>query len=151
MIKITCIVFRILVGITLLWSATEHLKNPQFFLISIIRYELFWDELAKLVAFAVPIIELVLAVCLIANYSPKVTVPLSSILFIGFAAVQATAYFRGMEIDCGCFGTSTEHPISMTTIGINLLVAALLVASVFIKPKFNDPSKPKSNYEAKFT
>lgn len=114
---------QVAVGLVLLWSASEHLKNMQFFLISVFRYELFPQPMVKLIVLMMPYVELLLGVYLLANLNPSFSRLMTALVFFAFAILQITALARGLEIDCGCFGTSNDKPISSTAAMLNLAVA----------------------------
>ena len=131
---------QIVVGVVLLWSSFEHFKNQHFFLIHVIRYEVFPNSMALLIAFLVPVLELIMGVFLLANYSPAFTRSATSILFVSFGVLHTSALIRGLEIDCGCFGSAVEKLVSPMTATSNFLVGIGMFLSwlVFMKTARND-------------
>ncbi|MQY02266.1 MauE/DoxX family redox-associated membrane protein [Actinomadura macrotermitis] len=67
-------------------------------------YQVMPDGAASIVATALPILEIVLAVLLLAGFATRVIAILSGLLMAVFIVGIAQAWARGLKIDCGCFG-----------------------------------------------
>ena len=72
---------------------------------------------------AVPVVELALAVTLLAV--PAVGAAAALALLAGFSAVLARALRRGVEVPCACFGSPGGLPLSRFDLARNGLLAAL--------------------------
>ena len=51
-----------------------------------------------------PVVELLLGLCLLAGLLTRGSAVLSALLLLAFVAGIASAWARGLVIDCGCFG-----------------------------------------------
>jgi hypothetical protein len=115
------------VAAVLAYSAYSHLENGHHFLHTILNYRLVGHSLGLVLAIAVPFVQLLLA--LIVLFDPPARTLgffVCSLLFASFAIVQSTAWARGLNIACGCFGASDDNPIGPASIG---LAAACAIVS----------------------
>ncbi|SEF53179.1 Uncharacterized membrane protein YphA, DoxX/SURF4 family [Thermomonospora echinospora] len=71
-------------------------------------YRLLPDAMITPVGVGLPIVEIVLAVLLLAGFATRFTGALSGLLMVVFIAGIASAWARGLKIDCGCFGGGGE-------------------------------------------
>jgi uncharacterized membrane protein YphA (DoxX/SURF4 family) len=118
---------RLLVGGVLAVAGALKLRAPGAFATEIANYQLF-PAAAPYLAVALPAVEIVLGVATIA--APRAWRRAAALgalgLFATFAVAVASAYFRRINIDCGCFGTG-GGPITALTLLRNLaLIAAAL-------------------------
>lgn len=98
------LVARFTVGIV--WIIAGWLKafNPYTAGAAVRAYEIFPPELATRIGQALPWIELALGALLILGLFTRVTAAISAGLLIAFIIGIASAWARGLTIDCGCFG-----------------------------------------------
>jgi uncharacterized membrane protein YphA (DoxX/SURF4 family) len=122
---------RLGLGGLLVLAGFLKLRAPSAFATEIANYQLL-PSVAPYVAVTLPMIELVLGGTLIA--APRVwrrSAALgAALLLVGFTVAVGAAYFRHINIDCGCFGTG-GGPITFLTVLRNLSllgVASALVA-----------------------
>lgn len=71
-------------------------------------YRLLPDGLITPVGVGLPILEIVLAALLLAGFATRFSGALSGLLMVVFIAGIASAWARGLKIDCGCFGGGGE-------------------------------------------
>jgi uncharacterized membrane protein YphA (DoxX/SURF4 family) len=71
-------------------------------------YQLLPYELSVAMGAALPFVELLLGGLLLAGLATRVTAAVSAGLLVIFAAGIASAWARGLTIDCGCFGGGGE-------------------------------------------
>jgi hypothetical protein len=102
------------------------LRAPGAFAAEIANYQLF-PGAAPYLAVTLPLVELVLAgALLVAPRAWRRAAALGALgLFVTFTVAVASAYFRRINIDCGCFGAG-GGPITVLTLLRN---AGLLTAS----------------------
>jgi prepilin-type N-terminal cleavage/methylation domain-containing protein/prepilin-type processing-associated H-X9-DG protein len=96
---------RSVVAAMLLVSAVTHLFNGYQLLASILDYRLIPTALAVPVAAVLPYAQLMLGVALL--FVPayrRTALVFAAFLFVVFLTAQLTAYVRGLNIACGCFG-----------------------------------------------
>jgi Methylamine utilisation protein MauE len=95
------------------------------------NYRLVPEPLERPIAYALPVIELAIAVGVLL---PAVRAPAAvaaAILLVLFAGAMAINLGRGRrDIDCGCFATVLRQRLSWPLVVHNLLLAALALALV---------------------
>lgn len=67
-------------------------------------YQLFPESIATVIGYALPFLEIALALLLLLGLATRSMGVASSVLFIVFVAGIASVWARGLSIDCGCFG-----------------------------------------------
>lgn len=115
------------IGVLLLISGISHWANPYYFLGSVFAYDLVDSGVGQVIAMLLPILQLLLAVCLIARVWLDAAHLIVMVMLGCFVTVQSSAYFRGLHISCGCFGPGQEAPIGMASL---LMVSSFLVLSI---------------------
>lgn len=83
----------------------------------------------QVIAWAVPALELVAAVGLVA--APAVGAAIALFLMAGFTAVLVGVLRRGASQDCGCFGTASSHLVSPADVVRNVGLGALAGAALW--------------------
>lgn len=106
------------IGYLLLRSAIAHLNNPYRFLATILSYQLVSRVAAEVLAAVLPFVDLVIAICLISTTYRRSGFLAGSVLFLIYSAAQSSVYFRGMKVDCGCFGLSSSGSVNVDSIGL---------------------------------
>jgi hypothetical protein len=99
---------EVVLGSLLLYSGVTHLQNPYAFLDAVGGYLLVpiqWLVPATMVLLAAHLSVGIALVCRLLQ--PGVYV-VSTLLFGTFVVAQGLAYFRGLDVSCGCFGGSSE-------------------------------------------
>lgn len=76
---------------------------------------------------AVPVVELLVAVALLA--SPRAGAIGALGLLVPFTAVLARAVAAGIQTPCNCFGAARADPVSAVDVARNLLLMGLAVAA----------------------
>lgn len=71
---------------------------------SVVAYDLFSYPLAEFIGITLPIIEIALGLLLIIGLLTRPSAALGAVLMVVFIAGIASAWARGLTIDCGCFG-----------------------------------------------
>ncbi|MGC1209101.1 MAG: DoxX family protein, partial [Ornithinimicrobium sp.] len=72
---------------------------------SVVAYEVFPYDIAKFVGVTLPIIEIALGLLLVLGMFTRAAASVGTLLMVIFVAGIASAWARGLAIDCGCFGT----------------------------------------------
>jgi uncharacterized membrane protein YphA (DoxX/SURF4 family) len=73
--------------------------------LSVRAYRLLPETLVHAVAWGLPFLELAVAVLLAAGVATRLAAATSTGLLLLFMAGIASAWARGLQIDCGCFST----------------------------------------------
>ena len=107
-------------GFVFIYAGAEKISDPEAFAISISNYRLLPTAAINFFAITLPWFELVAGILLIFGIAVKEN---SSILFsmlLVFTIAIVISLFRGLSIDCGCFGKGTQ--IGLYKLGENSLM-----------------------------
>jgi hypothetical protein len=121
--------------------------------ISVRAYRLLPEPAVHAVAWGLPFVELVVAVLLLAGLATRPAAIAAGVLLAVYAAAIASAWARGLRIDCGCFSAGGADPsVSGTRYAgeivrdLGLLLAAGLLAW---RPASNLALFPEPDREAR--
>ena len=120
---------RIFLGFVFVFAAITKVTDPIGFSQSIYNYKLMPDFTINFLAIAFPWIELVAGILLIFGIAVKEnSAILSSLLFVFIIAI-IISIARGLNIDCGCFGTVEGSKVGLLKILENtvLLIIGLIL------------------------
>ncbi len=124
--RVAAWVLRLAIGGVFVYAAWRKLTEPWIlFAAAIEGYRIVTGWAAIVVARALPWAELLLGAALIAGVRLKWAAAAAALLMSGFIGLMLYAYLRGMNIACGCFG-STEQLGPATLIRDGLLWAGSL-------------------------
>jgi uncharacterized membrane protein YphA (DoxX/SURF4 family) len=138
--RIAALVLRIALGAIFIYAAWTKLfelegfsiktRPWELFAMSIDSYQLLPLKWVELVARTLPWFEALVGVLLIAGVFLRSASAATALLLGFFFAMMVRAYAKGMQINCGCFGTG--DPISWKTLlrDGSMLAAALLLAGM---------------------
>jgi uncharacterized membrane protein YphA (DoxX/SURF4 family) len=92
------------------------------------------EALVAPVAFGLPMVEIAVALALLAGVFVRTAAVASAILLVVFVVAVGSAWARGLQIDCGCFGHGgavaagdTAYPAEISR-DVGLLIVALGLA-----------------------
>ncbi|WP_328424187.1 MULTISPECIES: MauE/DoxX family redox-associated membrane protein [unclassified Micromonospora] len=71
-------------------------------------YQVMPYDVATVVGAALPFVELALGVLLLLGLATRLSAVVSAVLLVVFIAGIASAWARGLAIDCGCFGSGGQ-------------------------------------------
>lgn len=126
--KYFLLLLRLLLGLIFIIAAKEKIIAPANFSSSIANYKLFPVEFINILAIIIPWIELISGSLLLLGIWTKENSAIMTLLLIVFTIAIIISLFRGLNIDCGCFGTAYGEQIGLLKISENLL----LILSGFI-------------------
>lgn len=128
------LVVRLSLGLLLAVAATHKLRDPARFRATLADHRVLPAGAVPLVAFAVPVLEGMLAIVLLVG--GRLRVPgllVAAGLLAVYAAVIGVNLARGRRhVDCGCAGPAGRQPISGWLVGRNLVL--ILAAGVAALP-----------------
>lgn len=132
---------KIFIGLIFVLSGIEKIAEPAGFSDAIANYKLMPNFIINFFAISIPWIELVCGILLIFNKNIKENAFIYISLMSIFTIMVLIAVLRGLDIDCGCFGTQNVQAVGITKIIENLALIFLGVY-VFI---YNDKSTHKAS------
>jgi uncharacterized membrane protein YphA (DoxX/SURF4 family) len=95
---------RLVLGGLIGFAGAVKLLDTQTFFVGLLQLELLDANLAWLVSRVVPVVELVLGVWLLTGWRADWAAVAGFLLLAVFTVVLFSAWWRGLEIDCACFG-----------------------------------------------
>jgi uncharacterized membrane protein YphA (DoxX/SURF4 family) len=122
-----------------MYAAYTKLRQPWLlFALSIDSYQLLPEWMVFAVARALPWLELLLGILLVAGVWLRYLSIVAATILGLFFTVMALSYFRGAAIDCGCFGVG--EPLSAKTLARDgLLLAGALTLVVLARGRPSNP------------
>lgn len=80
------------------------LPDPADNVLAVRAYDLLPESVVPLVGHALPVVEILVGLCLLLGLLTRGSAVLSSVLLAVFVVGIASAWARGLSIECGCFG-----------------------------------------------
>jgi len=119
------IVLRLVLGGLFLFSSFGKLRYPRIFAESLLAFNLLPAGLVTLVALALPWLELLAGLFMIAGYRYRGSALTLGALSLLFVFVLSSAVWKGLDISCGCFVGVDWMTVDWWHILANLLLAAI--------------------------
>jgi uncharacterized membrane protein YphA (DoxX/SURF4 family) len=128
---------RVVLGSIFLISAALKLASPVEFAQSISNYQVFGLIFSQWGAVLIPALEAILGIMLLSRFWLKETFILTLGLYLIFDVMILQAYFRGLNVACGCFNPADQNPIDIYKLIENCVLTTLSFLSVIIYQKIN--------------
>lgn len=96
------------IAVCFLFSGLIHFGNSYFYLSGIIKYDLTSPFISKQVAIVLPVMHLLIALLIIGDFLKPAALLTGAGLFCLYACAQISILLRGINIECGCFGISSQ-------------------------------------------
>ncbi|MBZ0273605.1 DoxX family membrane protein [bacterium] len=125
------LVLRAGLGVMFVVASVDKIAEPDKFAIAVDNYHIVPNALVNLFALALPWIELVIGVFLVAGVMTQASALLSAILCFMFFVAVASALARGLDISCGCF-VQEGAAASKVSSGLVIRDALLTLASIWV-------------------
>jgi uncharacterized membrane protein YphA (DoxX/SURF4 family) len=103
-------VARLALAAVLAWAAIPKIANPDAAVIAVRAYQLLPEPAVHAVAWGLPFVELALAALLLAGIATRMAAITASLLLVVYVVAIASAWARGLHIDCGCFSAGGSDP-----------------------------------------
>lgn len=97
-------VLRLGLAGVLLWSGGAKVMEPKQAVMAVQAYEILPTGLGEFVGYALPLFELALGLALLLGVATRISAVVGGALMTAFVVGVASAWARGLSIDCGCFG-----------------------------------------------
>lgn len=112
---------RLGLGLIFVFAAIEKIIIPENFSISIANYKLLPAEFINIPAIILPWIELISGLLILLGIWVKENSVIITFLLIVFTIAIIISLFRGLNIDCGCFGTIYGSRIGLLKVAENII------------------------------
>jgi len=93
-------------------AALPKLQQPGLFAESIAGYRLFTPLSIAWIAITIPWLELIVGIGLLAPQTRRAAGILIASLLVVFIGLHTSAWLRGLDIACGCFGEHEANEVS---------------------------------------
>lgn len=122
---------RLLLGGVLLVAGALKVTNLGQSALAVRAYQLLPYDVAGYVGYALPVLEIGIGLLLVLGLFTRAAAVAGSVLMLAFVVGIASAWARGLSIDCGCFGgggtigqEQTAYPWELTR-DVGLLLAGV--------------------------
>ena len=99
------LVARLIVGVVELLAGLSKFSDPAGNVRAVRAYRILPESIVPTVGHALPTIEIVIGALLILGLFTRAMGILSGLFFLAFIIGISSAWARGLEINCGCFGS----------------------------------------------
>jgi uncharacterized membrane protein YphA (DoxX/SURF4 family) len=124
---------RLVTGVVWIWAGAAKLTEPYGAVLAVRAYQILPPGLAEVVGHLLPTLEIVVGVSLVLGVLTRGAAVVSALLFVAFIIGISSAWARGLQIDCGCFGGGGFDPDAASRYPWEIARdAALLLLSVFL-------------------
>lgn len=129
----TCLtgLLRLALGGVFFWAGGRKLLDPAQFSVAVSHYRILPPALDNLVAITLPWLEVVAGVFVLMGIWVRAATLIIASLTAAFLLAIGVALARGLNIECGCFGTVGGRPIGLFSLALDALL--LLLAGVLLK------------------
>ena len=124
----------IAVGLVFVQAAISKFRYRDLLPGVLANYRLLPEGLIAPTAMALPVIELIVGLALLAGLQSLAVIP-AAVLLWAFAAAMAINILRGRsQIDCGCGRAQLRQPLSWLLVARNLLLSAMILPCLLPRP-----------------
>ncbi len=131
--KYLLLLFRVIVGFVFIYAGILKISDPAGFSDAINNYDLLPLSFVNFFAITLPWIEVVAGLFLLFGISVKENSFIISVMLVVFLLAIAISLGRGLNIECGCFGTSSGTKVGI----IKLVENSILLIFSFVLIKFD--------------
>jgi len=124
---------RIGLGAIFLYAGAVKFLDVRALAIDVANYRLLPEWSVPAFAAALPGVEIVCGASLLSGRWLRAGAWLAMLMMAAFSVATGQALARGIDLDCGCFG-SGRAPVTMLTLGRDLALLAAAVAATLTAP-----------------
>ncbi len=136
--KFILLAAQFFIGLIFIIAGAQKIIDPNGFAESIINYRAFPLFSINIIAITLPWIEIVSGILLIFNKYIKENAFLISVLLVAFILLVISAVLRGLDFECGCFGTNDATRVGWFKVLENIGLLLLTGYIYFFSEKKND-------------
>ncbi len=118
---------RIALAGVFFYAGWVKLADPTLFAIKVRNYELLSDPWVAVVALFLPWLEIFCALCIVARRWERGALSWTAGMLLVFLFGLASAWARGLDIDCGCFSENLDRGSQAMTVAMDLLLLGMVV------------------------
>src|SRR5450759_5185221 len=95
---------RLILGVVLIVAGALKVTSPAVSARAVNAFQILPYEVARYVGYALPVVEIVVGVLLVTGLFTRLSAVVGGLLMLAFLVGIISAWVRGLNIDCGCFG-----------------------------------------------
>jgi uncharacterized membrane protein YphA (DoxX/SURF4 family) len=95
---------RLVVGGVWIAAGLLKLPDPAASVRAVRAYRILPESTVSVVGYGLPVLEICLGLLLIIGLGTRAVASLSAVLMLAYIIAISSAWARGLQIDCGCFG-----------------------------------------------
>lgn len=103
------LILRLVLAGVFVMAALSKIQDPATFANSVAAFRVIDPGLSAWVALLLPWLELVIGLGILLPAIQRTSCTLIGLLLLIFIALHTSAWVRGLDISCGCFGTETDE------------------------------------------
>ncbi len=146
--RVITLLLRLFLGGFYIAAGAVKIPDPGKFAEAVWNYRILPHALVNLAAITLPWIEVVAGILLVVGVWRKASVWLINAMTVLFIAAIASAVVRGLNIECGCFGTVGGRDVGLKAILEDLV---LLACGLWIAWNAEPKPQPSTVAEADVT
>lgn len=141
------LLLRLALGGVLFYAGFLKLREGYSFAEAIANFRMLPAQANQIMAVTLPWLEVVTGLLLVFGVWVRAGSLLAALLFAAFLGAIATALFRGLDIECGCFGTGSAARVGLKALAFDALLLMAALALLFtsdglharsIEPRMSD-------------
>jgi len=101
--------FRLILGGVFIWAGIIKITNPLGFAQDIANYLIFPQNVSFFLALLLPWIEVICGVFIITGLFLRSSSAFLSCILVGFLILIFVTMIRGIDVECGCFGSLSQQ------------------------------------------
>lgn len=124
-------ILRLAVGAVFIYAGVLKAADPVKFASDIQHFHILSWPLGMRLAFYLPWLEIICGVALIVGWLRSGALAILTALTVVFIGATVAAKVRGIDLDCGCFGSATKNLSFASHMAIDFAILAALLAIWF--------------------
>lgn len=105
---------RLILGVVLVVAGALKVTSPAVSARAVNAFQILPYDVARYVGYALPVVEILVGVLLVAGLFTRLSAAVGGLLMLAFLVGIISAWVRGLNIDCGCFGGGGSIAASQT-------------------------------------
>ena len=99
---------RLVLGGVLIVAGALKIGAPALSVQAVRAYQLLPEPVVTVVGYGLPVAEIIIGLLLVIGFFTRIAAVAAGLLMLAFVIGIASAWARGLRIDCGCFGGGGE-------------------------------------------
>jgi len=136
------LLLRLALGGVLFYAGFLKLREGWLFAEAIANFRMLPAQANQIMAVVLPWLEVVTGLLLVFGVWVRAAGLLAALLFAAFLGAITTALWRGLDIECGCFGTGSAARVGLHALAFDALSLAAALAVLLT----TGPEKPAEQH-----